>query len=172
MSPIHIKQPVLIDLTVCLHILTRHLFVYISEHVNCISIQIRLLANTLPQAKDIVSWEILTYPYIDVLTKPVWLNSWKFISWMIIYLEFIKENKLVVIIVRRNFQLKNFYKFIKRNIVTNNYSTILQVCLWAQSFNLLKADLPQDINVGFAFSRCLNGTFPWRRKCSVKALVR
>ena len=28
----------------------------------------------------------------------------------------------------------------------------------------------QDINGGFAFSRCLNGTFPWRN-CSVKTLV-
>ena len=31
---------------------------------------------------------------------------------------------------------------------------------WAQSFTLLKADLRQDINGGFAFSRCLDGTFP------------
>ena len=30
----------------------------------------------------------------------------------------------------------------------------------AQSFTSLKADLRQDINGGFAFSRCLNGTFP------------
>ena len=32
--------------------------------------------------------------------------------------------------------------------------------LWAQSFTSLKADLCQDINGGFAFSRCLNGIFP------------
>ena len=40
----------------------------------------------------------------------------------------------------------------------------------SKSFTSLKADLRQDLNGGFAFSRCLNGTFPWR-KCSVKALV-
>ena len=39
-----------------------------------------------------------------------------------------------------------------------------------QSFTSLKVDLHQDINGGFAFGRCLNGTFPWR-KCSIKALV-
>ena len=32
------------------------------------------------------------------------------------------------------------------------------------------ADLREDINGGFAFSRYLNGTFP-SRKCSVKVLV-
>ena len=32
----------------------------------------------------------------------------------------------------------------------------------AQSFTSLMADLRQDINRGFAFSRCLNGTFPLR----------
>ena len=31
----------------------------------------------------------------------------------------------------------------------------------ARSFTSLKADLRQDINGGFAFSRFLNGTFPW-----------
>ena len=40
----------------------------------------------------------------------------------------------------------------------------------SKSFTRLMADLRQDINGGFAFSRCLNGTYPWR-KCSVKALV-
>ena len=30
--------------------------------------------------------------------------------------------------------------------------------IWAQSFTSLKADLHQDINRGFAFSRCLNET--------------
>ena len=40
----------------------------------------------------------------------------------------------------------------------------------AQSLTSLKADIHQDINGGFAFSRCLNGTFPWRN-CSVKTLV-
>ena len=39
-----------------------------------------------------------------------------------------------------------------------------------QSFTLLKADLCQDINGGFTFSKCLNGTFPWG-KCSISALV-
>ena len=34
----------------------------------------------------------------------------------------------------------------------------------------LKVDLRQDIKEGFVFSRCINGTFPWR-KCSVKSLV-
>ena len=44
--------------------------------------------------------------------------------------------------------------------------------LWFRvySFTSLKADLQQDINRGFAISRCLNVTFPWR-KCSVRALV-
>ena len=42
--------------------------------------------------------------------------------------------------------------------------------LRAQSFTTLKEDLRQEINCGFAFSRCLNGTFPWR-KGSSKALV-
>ena len=42
--------------------------------------------------------------------------------------------------------------------------------LRAQSFTSLKADLCQDINGGFAFSRCLNEKFSWR-KCSVKGLV-
>ena len=32
--------------------------------------------------------------------------------------------------------------------------------LWVQSFTSSKADLRQDINGDFAFSRCLNGTFP------------
>ena len=40
----------------------------------------------------------------------------------------------------------------------------------AQLFTSMKADLSQDINWSFAFSRCLNGTFPWR-KWSFKALV-
>ena len=42
--------------------------------------------------------------------------------------------------------------------------------LRAQLFTSLNADLRQDINGVFAFSRCITGTFPWR-KCSVKALV-
>ena len=42
--------------------------------------------------------------------------------------------------------------------------------LWAQLSTKLKSYLCQDINEGFAFSRCLNGTFP-ERKCSVKYLV-
>ena len=40
----------------------------------------------------------------------------------------------------------------------------------AQSLTSLKADPSQDINRGFAFRRCLNGTL-FLRKCSVKALV-
>ena len=40
----------------------------------------------------------------------------------------------------------------------------------AQSFTSLKVDLCQDKNEGFAFSRCLNGRFPWRN-FSFKALV-
>ena len=32
--------------------------------------------------------------------------------------------------------------------------------LWAQSFTSFKTDLNQCINRGFAFYRCLNGTFP------------
>ena len=42
--------------------------------------------------------------------------------------------------------------------------------LRAQSFTSLMADLRQDINRVPSFSRCLNGTFPWRN-CSVKTLV-
>ena len=40
-----------------------------------------------------------------------------------------------------------------------------------QSFTSLMADLYQDINRVSSFSRCLNGTFPWR-KCSVNGLGR
>ena len=63
--------------------------------------------------------------------------------------------------------------------------------LRAQSFTSLMADLCQDINRVSSFSRCLNGTFPWKnwtfpwrnwtfpwrngtfpwRNCSVKTLV-
>ena len=32
--------------------------------------------------------------------------------------------------------------------------------VWPQLFTSLKADLRQDINGGFALSRCLDGTFP------------
>ena len=39
-----------------------------------------------------------------------------------------------------------------------------------QSFTSLMADLHQDINRVSSFSRCLNGTFPWRN-CSIKTLV-
>ena len=39
-----------------------------------------------------------------------------------------------------------------------------------QSFTSLMADLSQDINRVSSFSRCINGTFPWRN-CSVKTLV-
>ena len=39
-------------------------------------------------------------------------------------------------------------------------TSIQSVSLGAQSFTSLKADLRQDINGGFVFSRCLNGTFP------------
>ena len=42
--------------------------------------------------------------------------------------------------------------------------------LRSQSFTSLMADLRQDTNRGFAFSRCLNGIFP-SRNCSVKTLV-
>ena len=41
----------------------------------------------------------------------------------------------------------------------NQDANIIQK-LWGQSFISLKADLRQDINRGFAFSRCLNETFP------------
>ena len=44
-----------------------------------------------------------------------------------------------------------------------------QMLFWrAQSLTSLKADICQDINWGLAFSRWLNGTFPWS-KCSIKA---
>ena len=42
--------------------------------------------------------------------------------------------------------------------------------LGSQSFTSLMAVLRQDINWVSSFSRCLNGTFPWR-KSSIKALV-
>ena len=42
--------------------------------------------------------------------------------------------------------------------------------LRSQSFTSLMADPRQDINRVSSFSRCLNGTFPWRN-CSVKDLV-
>ena len=50
------------------------------------------------------------------------------------------------------------------------YEVIFVTTFGAQSFTSLKEDLYQNLNGGFAISRCLNGTFPWR-KCSVKALV-
>ena len=50
------------------------------------------------------------------------------------------------------------------NIIGNKFGFLgTQVCneiLWAQSFTSLKADQSQDINGGFEFNRCLNGTFP------------
>ena len=42
----------------------------------------------------------------------------------------------------------------------NSSYDLLMYILRAQSFTSLKADLRQDINGGFTFSRCLNGTFP------------
>ena len=44
--------------------------------------------------------------------------------------------------------------------LTQHLLTGKLVLHWAQSFTSLKADLRQDINGGFAFSRCLKGTFP------------
>ena len=41
--------------------------------------------------------------------------------------------------------------FVRHSVFIGNY-------LGTQSFTSLKADLRQDINGGFAFSRCLNGT--------------
>ena len=41
-------------------------------------------------------------------------------------------------------------------------SKILFETLEAQSFTSLKTDMLLLINIGFAFSRCLNGTIPWR----------
>ena len=41
----------------------------------------------------------------------------------------------------------------------------------AQLFTFLKADLHQDINGDFAFSRCLNGTFPWRKLTQKRRFV-
>ena len=38
--------------------------------------------------------------------------------------------------------------------------TLMQDILRSQSFTSLMADLRQDINRGFALSKCLNGTFP------------
>ena len=40
------------------------------------------------------------------------------------------------------------------------YIIVVLLIFWAQSFTSLKADIRQDIDGGFAFSRCLNGTFP------------
>ena len=40
------------------------------------------------------------------------------------------------------------------------YKKKLLCILRAQSFTSLKADLRQDINGGFAFSKCLNGILP------------
>ena len=62
------------------------------------------------------------------------------------------------------------WKFFKRQYIWVWKSINLFQRLRAQSFTSLTADIRQDINRGFTFSRCLNGTFPWR-KCSVKALV-
>ena len=57
--------------------------------------------------------------------------------------------------------------WIEGNIFYNLHSsTYVRI----QSFTSLKADLRQYINRGFAFSRFLHGTFPWRN-CSVKTLI-
>ena len=45
------------------------------------------------------------------------------------------------------------------NLVNGNRYAASFLTIRAQSFTSLKADLCQDINRGFAFSRCLNGTF-------------
>ena len=47
-----------------------------------------------------------------------------------------------------------FLKIILGNRM-NKFSNLIQIIR-----TLFKADLRQDINGGFAFSRCLNGTFP------------
>ena len=58
---------------------------------------------------------------------------------------------------------------IEKNSATNNYHVLrtgafpfikFHCTLRSQSFTSLMADLCQDINRGFAFSRCLNGIFP------------
>ena len=56
---------------------------------------------------------------------------------------------------------------INRNmlIYSNSYSPFR-----LQSFTSLMADLGQDISKVSSFSRCLNGTFPWRN-WSVKTLI-
>ena len=50
------------------------------------------------------------------------------------------------------------YKPLTKMLRYQPYGYVLTVR--AQSFTSLKADLRQDLNGGFAFSRCLNGTFP------------
>ena len=61
--------------------------------------------------------------------------------------------------------------FLKTILCVFLCSLLLPICIfWPQLFTSMKANLQQDINGGFAFSRCLNGTFPWR-KCSIKALA-
>ena len=77
-------------------------------------------------------------------------------------------------IVSTYFSLKKFVssRIGKKNCNhTIGKAGFLIYILWAQLFTSLKADLCQDMYVGFAFSRCLNGTFPWRKCCSVMALV-
>ena len=68
------------------------------------------------------------------------------------------SNCIVYLIVLYNFLLKKI-------IVCPG-----RVTYKAQSFNSLMADLRQDIIRFSSFSRCLNGTFPWRN-CSVKTMI-
>ena len=48
----------------------------------------------------------------------------------------------------------------KDTLAKNFFGKNCSVGFGAQFFTSLKEDLCQDINRGFAFSKCLNGTFP------------
>ena len=86
------------------------------------------------------------------------------------------EQKNLYLLLKKGQFLDGLYtkSFWWRKLFHNNNNRHINLfrttTLRTQSFTSLKADLRQDINGGFALSRCLNGTFPWR-KCSVKALV-
>ena len=64
-------------------------------------------------------------------------------------------------IVSTYFSLKKFVSsWIGKKIILEKPGPLFIYILWAQLFTSLKVDLYQDINRSFAFSRCLNGTFP------------
>ena len=82
-----------------------------------------------------------------------------------------KNQQKKLIYYTKIYQLSSLTKITKNNMIKKNPMLFFMPHItnfFAQS--LLIEDRSQDINGGFAFSTCLNGTFPWR-KCSLKVLA-